>query len=75
MSYIRAALARNDPGKVERFVILVAPNEFHATITLTGRRVHGPMPEAESREHLTELGVTADEIEKLLRTAHVISPL
>jgi hypothetical protein len=54
VSYIRIALARNGPGKEERLVSFVAPDEFHATFTLTDR-CSRPMLEAAARERLAEL--------------------
>ena len=69
MAYIRVAKTKNDQDGAENFVILVAPDELHATITITGTRVHGPFTEAAARQRLAELDVPADEIESLLRTA------
>ncbi len=68
--YIRVAQVKNDTQGDENFVILVAPDELHATITLTGTRVHGPYTEAAARMRLADLGVAGDEIESLLRRAH-----
>ena len=69
MAYIRVAKTKNDKDGAENFVILVAPDELHATITITGTRVHGPFNEADARHRLAELDVSAEEIESLLREA------
>jgi len=69
VAYIRVAQVKHDKQGAESFVILVAPDELHPTITLTGTRVHGPYPEAAARRRLAELEVSADEIESLLRRA------
>ena len=69
MAYIRVAQVKNDKQGADNFVILVAPDELHATITLTGTRVHGPYTEAATRQQLSELEVSEDEIESLLRHA------
>jgi hypothetical protein len=67
--YIRVAQVKNDKQGAENFVILVAPDELHATITLTGTRVHGPYTEAAARERLAALEISDAEIESLLRHA------
>ena len=69
MAYIRVAQVNNDKQGAESFVILVAPDELHPTITLTGTRVHGPYTEAAVRQRLAELEASGDEIESLLRHA------
>lgn len=71
MAYIRVAQVRNDIQGAENFVILVAPDELHATITITptGTRVHGPHTETGTRQRLAELEVSAQELESLLRRA------
>jgi hypothetical protein len=69
MAYIRVARAENDKEGAETFVILVAPDELHATITLTGAHVYGPFTEAAARERLAQLRVSEDDIESLIRKA------
>lgn len=69
MAYIRVAQVKDDKQGADNFVILVAPDELHATITLTGTRVHGPYTETGTRQRLSELEVSPDEIELLLRRA------
>lgn len=69
LAYIRVAQVKNDKQGADNFVILVAPDELHPTITLTGTRVHGPYTEAAARQRLAELEVPGDEVDALLRTA------
>jgi hypothetical protein len=67
--YIRVARHTKGEQGEERFIILVAPDELHATITLTGTRVHGPFDEARTRAHLEQLQLSPSDVDALLAKA------